>query len=54
MRLRTYLLEWQVNETEGAFSPYFNVGDTFCFEYGEQDWYSSELNGVPYSWWTTK
>jgi hypothetical protein len=54
MRLRTYVLEWQVTEAEGVASPLFNVGDTFCFEYSEQDWYSSELSGAPYNWWTTK
>ena len=29
------------------------MGDTFCFEYSEQEWYESELNGAAYNWWTT-
>jgi hypothetical protein len=54
LRLRSYVLEWQVDDAEGASSEQYNAGDIFCFEYSEQEWYESELNGAAYKWWTTK
>jgi hypothetical protein len=61
MRHRTYRLEWQVTQEEGANSANFDEGDTFCFDYSEMEWYNSGLpiprtNPVEYTpvrHWTT-
>ena len=43
MRLRTYTLEWEVTPLQAQNSNFYNAGDSFCFNYGELDWYNSEL-----------
>lgn len=39
--LRTYRWQWTVTSSEAVASTTYTVGQTFCFDYGEADWFAS-------------